>query len=75
MTEAVNHPAHYNSGRIEVIDANEDWDLNFSLGCVVKYVARAEHKGSCIEDLEKAAWYIAREIARLKKNSGSWKSD
>lgn len=63
-TEMVNHPAHYNVGKIEVIDAIEDWGLNFSLGSAVKYIARADHKGKPIEDLQKARWYIEREIER-----------
>lgn len=60
----VNHPIHYNMGRIEVIDAIEDWNLNFNLGNVVKYVARADHKGNPNEDLYKALWYIRRELNR-----------
>ena len=40
MSEQVNHPSHYNSGKIEAIDVIEDWGLNFSLGCVVKYICR-----------------------------------
>ena len=64
--EAIDHPSHYNTGKIEVIDAIEDWKLNFSRGNAVKYIARAGHKGDEIEDLKKAAWYIEREIKRLK---------
>ena len=64
--EAVNHPSHYNQGKIEVIDAIEDWKLGFALGNAVKYIARAGHKGDPIEDLRKAAWYIDREINRLE---------
>jgi hypothetical protein len=63
--ELVNHPSHYNKGKIEVIDAIEDWCLNFNLGNVIKYVARAEHKGNKLEDLKKAQFYINREIERL----------
>jgi hypothetical protein len=62
----VNNPKHYNAGKFEVIDVIEDWKLGFCLGNVVKYVARAEHKGSTIEDLEKARWYLDREIKRRK---------
>ena len=47
--EAVDHPAHYNVGAIEVIDAIKDWKLNFSRGNAVKYIARAGHKGDEIE--------------------------
>jgi len=65
---AVDHPDHYNVGKIEVIDAIEDWCLNFSLGNAVKYIARADHKGKAIEDLEKAAWCLNREIERRRKN-------
>ena len=65
--EKVDHPSHYNRGKIEVIDAIEDWELNFSRGNAVKYVARAglNDKETEIEDLQKALWYIEREIKRL----------
>ena len=69
MENNVNHPSHYlaNSG-IEVIDAIEAWNLNFSRGNAVKYIARAGVKNpeKEIEDLEKAVWYITREIKRLQ---------
>lgn len=64
MLNTVVHPDHYNFGSIEVIDAIDDWGLNFELGNVVKYVARAEHKGKALEDLKKAQWYLDREIER-----------
>lgn len=60
--EAIHHPSHYNTGKIEVIEAIDDWHLGFCLGNVVKYVARAGHKGDRLEDLKKAAWYLAHEI-------------
>jgi hypothetical protein len=62
MSDSVDHPTHYNSGSIEVIDAIEDWKLGFHEGNVVKYVARAKHKGQELEDLKKAAWYLNRLI-------------
>lgn len=67
--EAVNHPQHYNKGKIEVIDYIEDQDMNFNLGNAVKYISRAgiKNKTTQIEDLEKAKWYIQREIDRLNK--------
>lgn len=66
---SVEHPAHYNMGSIEVIDALEDWNLNFNRGNAVKYLARAGIKdpNKEIEDLQKAAFYVNREIERLKK--------
>lgn len=69
MSEQVDHPDHYNSGKIEAIDVIEDWKLNFSLGCVVKYICRSEYKDSTIQDLEKAAWYLNREIQRRKNET------
>lgn len=62
MEEMVNHPSHYNQGKIEVIDVIEDWNLNFHQGNAVKYIARCEHKGKKIEDLKKAIFYLQREI-------------
>lgn len=64
----VNHPPHYTRGKIEVIEAIEDWKLGYHRGSVVKYTARAGHKDPTkeIEDLEKAAWYLKREIELLK---------
>ena len=65
MEEQVNHPSHYQQG-IEPIEVIESWDLNFSLGNAIKYILRSPYKGKQIEDLEKARWYIDREINRLK---------
>ena len=65
--EKVDHPSHYNKGKIEVSDAIEDWDLNFSEGNVIKYVARHRFKGEPLEDLRKAEWYIQRLIRNLEK--------
>lgn len=69
MKNNVNHPAHYNQGQIEVIDAIEDWDLNFSEGNVIKYVARHRHKNEPLEDLKKAKWYIDRLIKIVEENN------
>ena len=68
--DMINHPKHYTDGKIEVIDFIEDKGLNFHKGNVVKYVARAGKKDPSkeIEDLEKALWYLNREINRLKKH-------
>ena len=58
----VNHPPHYTREKIEVIDFIEDQHLPYHLGNVIKYVARAGHKGDKLEDLKKAQWYLARYI-------------
>lgn len=64
--EKVNHPKHYNQGKIEVIDAIDDWNLDFYEGNIVKYVSRHRHKNG-IEDLEKALWYLSRLIEKKKQ--------
>jgi hypothetical protein len=66
-SDNVNHPPHYKAGGIETIDFIEAKSLNYNLGNVVKYITRADHKGSKLEDLQKAQWYLAREINNLSK--------
>ena len=65
----VNHPSHYTSGKIEVIDFIEDKELGFHLGNAVKYISRAGRKNpdKIVEDLQKAVWYINRQIQILEK--------
>ena len=73
----VNHPSHYNTGKIEVIDFIEDQQLGFHLGNAVKYICRAGKKNtdatsideSRVTDLEKAVWYIQRYITVFVQNS------
>lgn len=70
--EAVNHPSHYGGERnpYEAIKVIEAWDLNFSLGNVLKYMSRAGKKSdNPLEDLRKAAWYLNREIQRIEEAS------
>lgn len=81
MTDKIN-PNHYKSiDGYEVIDIIEYFNLNFARGNSIKYLLRAGKKAEEgydqldkeIEDLEKAGWYIMRELKRLKarRNSGS----
>ncbi len=68
-SENVDHPQHYGGDtQYEVIKVLEAWDLDFHLGNVVKYVARAgkKDKSKEIQDLEKALWYLKRKIEVLK---------
>lgn len=72
VKDNVNHPSHYifgkeikGKGKIEVIEAIESWQLDFRLANVIKYVARAQHKGKTYEDLKKALWYIARYMKTM----------
>ena len=62
----VNHPKHYTShpSGIECIQITEH--MGFCLGNAVKYIWRADLKADAIEDLEKAKWYIEREIMMRK---------
>jgi len=64
--DAVNHPPHYKVGGIETIDFIEAKGLSYNLGNVIKYISRADHKGERRENLEKARWYLEREISKLK---------
>lgn len=70
--DPVNHPAHYTYGTIEVMDYIEDKGFNFALGNAVKYISRAGRKDAdkTIQDLEKASWYLNREIERLRNLQG-----
>jgi len=64
--EMVNHPDHYQSSKFEVIEVIEAFNLGFCLGNVVKYVLRSGKKDATIQELEKAKWYLQREIDKLK---------
>ena len=67
ITDPVNHPSHYKShpSGVECIDITEH--MGFNLGNALKYIWRADLKDNAIQDLEKAAWYINREIAKRTK--------
>ncbi len=79
--DAVNHPSHYTSGKIEVIDYITDQKLDFALGNVIKYVSRAGKKhengiddmDKMIQDLEKAQFYLRHKINVLKRMRGNAK--
>lgn len=71
MQSSVDHPQHYQSKcGLEAIDVIEAFDLNFNLGNVIKYVLRAENKDNYLENLEKASWYLSREIYNYENNYG-----
>ena len=69
----VNHPPHYKShpSGIECIQVTEH--MGFCLGNAMKYIWRADEKGNAIEDLEKARWYIEREIERRSQEQSTIK--
>jgi hypothetical protein len=72
MTDPVNHPPHYNShpSGVECITVTEH--MNFNLGNAVKYIWRVGLKSEDpVTDLEKARWYIQREIDRIKATAAT----
>ena len=66
IKEEVNHPDHYQGNGIEVIDIIDSFDLNFNLGNSIKYILRADKKGFKKKDLDKAVWYLNRELEKWK---------
>lgn len=61
--DQVNHPPHYTQvPGLEAIDVTQHF--NFNLGNAIKYIWRCDHKGKPVEDLEKAVWYLTKEIER-----------
>ena len=80
MSDMVNHPPHYTSGPpcqncgqpVECITVTRE--MNFNIGNVIKYLWRAGKKSDVglqrdqklLQDLKKAAWYLADEIKRLE---------
>jgi hypothetical protein len=74
VSDPVNHPPHYTQGEakcaacghsIECIDVAEHH--GFTIGNAIKYLWRYRHKGSPLQDLRKAVWYIEREIQRRER--------
>jgi hypothetical protein len=67
MNDNVNHPPHYKQhpSGVECIEVTEHF--NFCLGNAIKYIWRADLKHDAVEDLQKAAWYINKEIERRMK--------
>ena len=60
--DPVNFPSHYNQGDIGCIDAIKacqgDGFKFYLQGSAIKYIWRPEHKGTPIEDLDKAIWFL-----------------
>ena len=67
MSDPVNRPPHYRNhpSGVECIQITEH--MNFNLGNAVKYIWRADLKADAIEDLQKAVWYVNREIQRKQR--------
>lgn len=65
--DPVNYPPHYKAGGLEAIDVMEAFaPTNIHRASALKYLLRAGRKStSPVEDLQKAKWYIERELAAL----------
>lgn len=66
----VEHPAHYNKGKIETIELIEDTlgiegSVDFCIGNVIKYLMRCKHKGDMVTDVLKSQWYLNRAVDLL----------
>jgi hypothetical protein len=70
MSDLINNPPHYKShpSGVECIQITEH--MSFTLGNAMKYIWRADEKGTAIEDLKKAEFYIKREIERREAGDG-----
>jgi hypothetical protein len=71
LDDPVNSPAHYTVGGIETIDyikakLSPEEFIGYLKGNVIKYTSRAGKKQDTIQDLEKAQWYMNRQIKELK---------
>lgn len=70
--DPVNKPSHYHADippELEPIKVIEGWSVNFHLGQVLKYIARAGKKDPLLQDLKKARWYLDRYISNLEGQS------
>lgn len=71
--DVVNHPLHYNKGRIECIDAIDSATAGKSgieavcVANVIRYLWRYEEKGG-LESVRKAQWYLNKLISELESN-------
>jgi hypothetical protein len=51
----INHPEHYTK------------DMDYVRGNIIKYVTRFPYKGTPVQDLEKAKWYLEYLIKQTKE--------
>lgn len=63
------NPDYYRRGSIEVIEIIEAYELTYCLASALKYILRCGHKGNPIEDVEKALWFLKRELRQRTKNA------
>ena len=64
--DLINHPSHYTTG-IETIEYIESWSMDYIRGNIIKYVTRFPYKGTPVQDLEKAKWYLEYLLKETKE--------
>ena len=71
--EMINNPIHYGGKEnvYETINVIDNWELDFLLGNVIKYISRAGKKDPTkkLEDLKKALFYLERKIKNLENEN------
>ena len=65
--EQVEHPTHYCYSKYEPKDVIRAWGLNFNLGSVIKYIARAGRKDDILMELKKAREFLTFEIEAIEE--------
>lgn len=72
MNDAVNHPQHYTTGKVECIDALESLASGYKdpvqaglAWQTAKYIWRSPLKENQLQDLQKARWYLDRLISKI----------
>jgi hypothetical protein len=70
-TTSQSGPSYYRRGNVQVWDFIRDQGLNFHLGNAIKYICRAGHKDSRVEDLRKAIHYLQNELENEILNESS----
>ena len=61
LTDSIG-PQYYRRGNVQPWNFIRDQGLNFHLGNAIKYICRAGHKESKIQDLTKAIHYLRNEL-------------
>lgn len=68
VSDVLNTSHHVDGRKYEARKVISDWNLNFNLGNVIKYVSRAGKKGDILTDLMKAKQYLDFEIEEISTN-------
>lgn len=70
--DLVDHPAHYTNRRMEAIDIIEliieieqNPKVAYNMSNVIKYLLRFRDKGTAVQDLRKAQWYLQRMLTHV----------